>query len=124
MPRISSGIFLPPKMRRIIRDDTDKTLQEDYDIILMPTTPTTAFKLGEKIKDPIEMYLADIFTVQANLTGLPAINVPLFKHSNGLPIGMQFMANRFREDLLMSVTDYVLKNYKKGPVENVNVLMP
>ncbi len=101
------------KVRRIIRDDTEKTLQ-NYNLILLPTTPTTAFMLGEKVKDdPIEMYLADIFTVQANLTGLPAINVPLSKHSNGLPIGMQFMANKFREDLLMSVTDYVLKNYKR-----------
>ncbi len=98
------------KVRRIIRDDTVKTL-ENYDLILLPTTPTTAFKLGEKTTDPIEMYLADIFTVQANITGLPAINVPLFRHSNGLPFGAQLMANHYREDLLLSVTDHLLKNY-------------
>lgn len=98
------------KVRRIIRDDTKKALEE-FDLILLPTTPTTAFKLGEKTKDPIEMYLADIFTVQANITGLPAINVPLFRHSNGMPFGAQLMADSFNEDLLLSVTDYLLKNY-------------
>lgn len=98
------------KVRRIIRDDTKKAL-EQFDLILLPTTPTTAFKLGEKTKDPIEMYLADIFTVQANITGLPAINVPLFRHSNGMPFGAQLMADSFKEDLLLSVTDYLLKNY-------------
>jgi len=98
------------KVRRIIRDDTVNTLSE-YDLILLPTTPTTAFKLGEKTTDPIEMYLADIFTVQANITGLPAITVPLFRHSNGMPFGAQLMANYFREDILMSVTAHILKNY-------------
>lgn len=98
------------KVRRIIRDDTNKTLSE-YDLILLPTTPTTAFKLGEKTTDPIEMYLADIFTVQANITGLPAINVPLFRHSNGMPYGAQLMGNYYSEDLLLSVTDHLLKNY-------------
>ncbi|MEZ5013010.1 MAG: Asp-tRNA(Asn)/Glu-tRNA(Gln) amidotransferase subunit GatA [Chitinophagales bacterium] len=98
------------KVRRIIRDDTVRTL-EKYDLILLPTTPTTAFTLGEKTKDPIEMYLADIFTVQANITGLPAISVPLFRHSNGMPFGLQFMADYNREDLLLSVTRHMLKNY-------------
>ena len=98
------------KVRRIIRDDTKKAL-EKFDIIILQTTPTTAFNLGEKTKDPIEMYLADIFTVQANITGLPAINVPLFRHSNGMPFGAQLMADSFKEDLLLSVTDYLLKNY-------------
>ena len=98
------------KVRRIIRDDTAATLA-DYDLILLPTTPTTAFKLGEKTTDPIEMYLADIFTVQANITGLPAISVPLFRHSNGMPFGVQFMGDLNREDLLLSVTDHVLKFY-------------
>jgi len=98
------------KVRRIIRDDTMNTLQQ-FDLILLPTTPTTAFSLGEKTKDPIEMYLADIFTVQANITGLPAINVPLFRHPNGMPYGVQFMANNFDESLLLAVTDYLLKNY-------------
>jgi len=98
------------KVRRIIRDDTAKTLNK-YDLILLPTTPTTAFKLGEKTTDPIEMYLADIFTVQANITGMPAINVPLFRHSNGMPFGAQLMGNYYSEHLLLSVTDHFLKNY-------------
>ncbi len=98
------------KVRRIIRDDTTATL-EQYDLIILPTTPTTAFKLGEKTTDPIEMYLADIFTVQANITGLPAISVPLFRHSNGMPFGVQFMGALHSEDLLLSVTDHVLKIY-------------
>lgn len=98
------------KVRRIIRDDTVKTLSE-FDLILLPTTPTTAFKLGEKTTDPIEMYLADIFTVQANITGLPAINVPLFRHSNGMPFGAQLMGDYYSEKLLLSVTDHLLKNY-------------
>lgn len=98
------------KVRQIIRDDTAATLA-DYDLILLPTTPTTAFKLGEKTTDPIEMYLADIFTVQANITGLPAISVPLFRHTNGMPFGVQFMGALNREDLLLSVTDHVLKFY-------------
>ena len=97
------------KVRRIIRDDTVRTLKT-HDLILLPTTPTTAFKLGEKTTDPIEMYLADIFTVQANITGLPAINVPLFRHTNGLPFGAQLMANHYREDILLAVTDHILKN--------------
>ena len=98
------------KVRRIIRDDTMDTLR-DFDLILLPTTPTTAFRLGEKTTDPIEMYLADIFTVQANITGLPAINVPLYRHSNGMPFGIQFMGKPHSEDLLLSVTDHLLKNY-------------
>lgn len=98
------------KVRRIIRDDTMQTLR-DFDCILLPSTPTTAFAFGEKTKDPIEMYLADIFTVQANITGLPAINVPLFRHSSGLPFGAQIMAPAFREDFLLAVTDYLLKHY-------------
>jgi aspartyl-tRNA(Asn)/glutamyl-tRNA(Gln) amidotransferase subunit A len=62
----------------------------------MPTTPTTAFKLGE-VKDPIQMYLQDIFTVHANLTGNPAISLPMGTHSNGLPFGIQLMTDQFRD---------------------------
>jgi len=98
------------KVRRIIRDDTAATLA-NYDLILLPTTPTTAFKLGEKTTDPIEMYLADIFTVQANITGYPAISVPLFRHSNGMPFGAQLMGDLHAEDLLLSVTSELLKLY-------------
>ncbi|HET8962782.1 MAG TPA: amidase family protein, partial [Chitinophagales bacterium] len=97
------------KVRRKIKDETDNILKT-YDCILLPTTPTTAFALNE-IADPIEMYLADIFTVQANITGLPAVSVPLFRHSKGLPFGVQIMGKRFAEDTLLSVTNMLMHDY-------------
>ena len=66
----------------------------------MPTSPETAFKLGAKTNDPIEMYKSDVFTVFANLTGLPAISVPCGLAQNGLPVGIQFMADSFCEQRL------------------------
>jgi aspartyl-tRNA(Asn)/glutamyl-tRNA(Gln) amidotransferase subunit A len=87
------------KVRRLIKDKTDELLRQ-YDFLLLPTTPTTAFKLAEK-QDPVSMYLADIFTVQASLAGVPAISVPAGADGAGLPIGLQIMAGAFREaDLL------------------------
>lgn len=97
------------KVRRIIRQETDKILQ-NYDCILLPTTPTTAFGIGA-IKDPIEMYLADIFTVQAPITGNPAISVPLYRHSNGLPFGLQIIGKRFGEADLLGVTKHLHSVY-------------
>ncbi len=88
------------KVRRILKDKTDKLLSE-YDLLLSPTTPSTAFALGANTSDPIKMYLEDIFTVHANLAGIPAISLPLFKHSNGMPIGIQFMAGSFQEKKLL-----------------------
>jgi len=76
-------------------------LFKSYDFIIMPTSPVTAFKAGEKTDDPIAMYLADIYTVMANLVGCPAISVPLSTHSNGMPFGIQVMANRFEEVSLL-----------------------
>lgn len=84
------------RVRRIIKEATDDILSK-HDFIIMPTTPGTAFTLGEKMKNPLEMYLADIYTVQANLAGVPAISLPLGKHSNGMPFGVQVMAGMFRE---------------------------
>ena len=81
------------KVRRILRDKTNDILKK-YDFILSPTTPGTAFKHGD-VKDPIQMYLEDIFTVLANLTGLPAISIPSGKDSKGLPIGIQLMGKKF-----------------------------
>ena len=87
------------RVRRLIKDKTDELLRQ-YDFLLLPTTPTTAFKLAEK-QDPVSMYLADIFTVQASLAGVPAISVPTGEDAAGLPIGLQVMAGAFREaDLL------------------------
>jgi aspartyl-tRNA(Asn)/glutamyl-tRNA(Gln) amidotransferase subunit A len=88
------------KVRRLIKDYTDNLL-EKYDFIVCPTTPTTAYKLGEKTADPIQMYLGDLFTVQANVVGLPAISIPNGVDNEGLPIGFQIMAGAFKEaDLL------------------------
>lgn len=94
------------KVRRVIRDRTAELLNK-YDFILLPTTPTPAFSLDEKADDPIAMYLADIFTVQAPLAGVPAISIPTGTHSSGLPFGIQLMANSFEEAQLLSFSKYV-----------------
>ena len=95
------------KVRRLIKEATEQMLKEN-DILLFPTTPTTAFKIGE-INDPIQMYLQDIFTVHANIVGVPAVSLPMGPHSNNLPIGVQLMSNTFKEDLLYSASQYILK---------------
>ena len=95
------------KVRRLIKEATEQMLKEN-DILLFPTTPTTAFKIGE-INDPIQMYLQDIFTVHANIVGVPAVSLPMGTHSNNLPIGVQLMSNTFKEDLLYSASQYILK---------------
>ncbi|HLG38773.1 MAG TPA: amidase family protein, partial [Chitinophagaceae bacterium] len=69
----------------------------DFDFIILPTSPATAFKAGEKTSDPIAMYLADIYTVMANLTGIPGISLPLFKHTNGMTFGLQALSAPFNE---------------------------
>ena len=89
------------KVRRLLRDKTNSIL-EDFDFIISPTTPTTAFKLGENVKDPIEMYLADIFTVLAPLAGLPAISIPAGNHENGMPVGLQLIAGKWMERKVFS----------------------
>lgn len=83
-----------------------------YDAILMPTSPETAFSLGKNDKDPIAMYLADIYTVLANLTGLPGISLPLFSHSNNMPFGLQVMTNRANELTLLHISETLLNGYR------------
>lgn len=95
------------RVRRLIRDKSLEILDK-YDYILLPTAPTTAFGLGEKTDDPIVMYLADIFTVQASLAGLPAISLPMGQHSNGLPFGLQLIGRRFEEQNMLSFSKYLL----------------
>ena len=80
----------------------------NHDFILLPTTPTPAFKIGEKLDDPVTMYLADIFTVQASLAGVPAISVPVGKDSQNLPLGLQFLGKRFGESELLAFSKYFL----------------
>ncbi|HEX7904768.1 MAG TPA: Asp-tRNA(Asn)/Glu-tRNA(Gln) amidotransferase subunit GatA [Chitinophagaceae bacterium] len=96
------------QVRQLLCDQT-QTVFENYDFIIMPTSPTTAFSIGEKMDDPIAMYLADIYTVMANLVGVPAISLPLFKHSNGMPFGLQVMAKRFDELPLLQVSHQWMK---------------
>lgn len=91
------------RVRRLIKEDFDKVF-EKVDCLITPTSPTAAFKLGEKEKDPLEMYLADIFTVSANLAGIPGISIPCgFIIGDGLPIGMQILANQFEEQKLLNL---------------------
>lgn len=89
------------KVRRLIKDDFINVFNK-FDLLITPTTPTTAFKLGEKSDNPLEMYLSDIYTTSANLAGIPGINIPISKSKNGLPIGMQVLAKHFDEVKLLS----------------------
>jgi aspartyl-tRNA(Asn)/glutamyl-tRNA(Gln) amidotransferase subunit A len=90
------------KVRRIIQQKT-KEIFSRFDFILTPSSPGTAFEFGKNSQDPIKMYLEDIFTVQANISGVPAISVPCAMHSNGLPIGLQLMADSFEEKKLFDI---------------------
>jgi aspartyl-tRNA(Asn)/glutamyl-tRNA(Gln) amidotransferase subunit A len=90
-----------------------KEIFNNYDAVILPTVPSTAFEAGRVEKDPIAGYLADIFTVYANLTGIPGISLPLFKHSNGMPFGVQLLANKHDELTLLALSKGILKNYKR-----------
>lgn len=96
------------KVRKLIRTRMQETFKT-YDFILMPTAPTTAFKLGEHTADPLEMYLADLFSVLANVAGVPGISVPCGVDDKGLPIGLQVLANDFEEASLLQFSDYLMK---------------
>ena len=95
------------RVRRMIADETDKIFK-NYNILLSPTTPSVAFKIGEKM-DPVSMYLEDIFTVHANLAGLPAVNIPAGMHSSHLPIGFQIMGKSMDEVTLLQFSKYIVK---------------
>lgn len=88
------------KVRRMLQNKTNEILDE-FDFILLPTTPTTAFEQNA-VKDPISMYLQDIYTVHANLTGNPAISLPVGKHTNGLPYGIQVIGKHFGEKKMLN----------------------
>jgi aspartyl-tRNA(Asn)/glutamyl-tRNA(Gln) amidotransferase subunit A len=105
------------KVRTMIKQDFDRAF-EKFDVLLTPTSPTTAFKFGEKMDDPLAMYLADIFTVNCNLAGIPGISIPCGFSSSELPIGLQLLGKPFDEESLFRVaytfeqnTDY----HKKRP---------
>jgi aspartyl-tRNA(Asn)/glutamyl-tRNA(Gln) amidotransferase subunit A len=96
------------KVRRLIQNDF-LTAFKDVDCLVMPTSPTTAFKIGEKIDDPLAMYLSDVYTVSANLAGIPAISIPCGIDGQGLPIGIQFLGPQFGEPMILRVADAVEK---------------
>lgn len=96
------------KVRRLMRQKTNEILNH-YHFILTPTAPTTAFKLGEHSENPVEMYLADLFSVHANVVGIPAISFPYGKDNSGLPIGLQAMAADFEEESLLQLAKLLHK---------------
>ncbi len=100
------------QVRRILTEQTS-AIFKNFDIILLPTVPSTAFKIDDISKDPIAMYLADIYTVFANLAGIPAISIPLFKHSNQLPFGVQMMSDKYNDLTLLNLSHQLLSNYKQ-----------
>jgi aspartyl-tRNA(Asn)/glutamyl-tRNA(Gln) amidotransferase subunit A len=101
------------EVRALLRQEFLEAFKE-CDLILTPTTPSVAFKLGEKTKDHIKMYLNDIYTVVINTIGVPAISIPSGKNSEGLPIGLQLIAKHFDEATLLNAADYFEQNYKEG----------
>jgi aspartyl-tRNA(Asn)/glutamyl-tRNA(Gln) amidotransferase subunit A len=105
MRRLTSGYYdayygKAQRVRTLVRRDFDAAFAK-ADLILTPTTPTAAFKLGEKSADPLQMYLSDVFTIPANLAGLPGLSLPCGYTKSGLPIGFQLMAPAFEEGRLL-----------------------
>ncbi len=108
------------QVRTLMRKDFEEAFQK-VDVILAPTAPTPAFKIGEKVEDPLQMYLSDIHTIPVNLAGIPAMVVPCGFSREGLPIGLQIMGRHFDEGRLLRVgytfeqnTDFHLK--KPAPI--------
>ena len=99
------------KVRTMVMNEFNKGF-EKYDVIITPTSPVTAFGIGEKSNNPLEMYLADICTVSVNVAGLPAISIPCGVDSNGLPIGMQIIGKKFNEDTILNVAFSIEKEIK------------
>ena len=102
------------KVRRLIKNDFDDVYKK-VDAILTPSTPSSAFKIGEKTNDPISMYLNDIFTVPINLAGLPAISVPAGYEKNDIPLGLQFIGKPFDEQTILNLSLAIEKraNFKR-----------
>lgn len=113
---LSSGFYnayytKSQKVRRVLQDKTAEIFK-DYNFIVLPTTPSTAFKLNA-VSDPISMYLQDIFTVHANLSGNPAISLPVGHHSNGLPFGIQVIGDQFKEKELFDFSRKLVQIVEK-----------
>src|SRR6185436_15882345 len=105
------------KVRTLIKQDLDEAFQK-CDVVLTPTAPTVAFKVGEKVSDPLSMYLSDIYTIPANLAGVPAMSLPCGFDKEGLPIGLQLMAKPFAEEIIFKAAYTFEQNtewHKKKP---------
>ncbi len=107
------------KVRRLIKQDFDRAFSE-IDCIVTPTSPTVAFKIGERMDDPLSMYLSDIYTISVNLAGLPAISVPCGLNSQGLPIGLQIIVPAFSEDVMFRAA-YTFEQNTQHHNERANV---
>jgi aspartyl-tRNA(Asn)/glutamyl-tRNA(Gln) amidotransferase subunit A len=94
------------RVRRLIKEDFDHAFTK-VDCLITPTSPTTAFRLGEKVDDPLQMYLSDIYTTSANLAGIPGISIPCGVDSKGLPIGLQVLGKQFDEPTILKVADFL-----------------
>ena len=112
---LSSGYFDAyfQKAQAVRKNLIKKTrlIFNDFEAVILPVSPTPAFKSGDKINDPVSMYLADIYTVYANLAGIPAISLPLFE-TEGLPFGLQIMTNQFCELSLFRYSHLLMQQYK------------
>ena len=97
------------KVRRLIKNEIDEAFKT-VDAIITPTTPTTAFSIGEKVDDPLTMYLSDVYTVTANLAGICGLNIPAGKDNAGLPFGMQLLGDTFGETKILQLGNYIEKN--------------
>jgi len=95
--------------RRLVQEWTDKMLEE-YDLILCPTSPSTAFEIGREVSDPTVNYLEDIFTVQANIAGIPAVSIPMGVHPNGLPMGLQLMGAEGADMDVLAMAQWIQKH--------------
>jgi aspartyl-tRNA(Asn)/glutamyl-tRNA(Gln) amidotransferase subunit A len=107
------------KVRTLIKQDFDKVF-EKYDAIVTPTAPTVAFKVGEKASDPLSMYLSDIYTISANLAGIPAISIPCGFSKNNLPIGLQILTKAFDEETLFRLS-YTYEQNTEWHKQRVNL---
>ncbi len=94
------------KVRRLIKEDFDNVFKQ-VDLLITPTTPTTAFKIGEKSDDPLKMYLSDIYTTSANLAGLPGISIPIGRNSEDMPIGLQILSQQFDEEKILQLAKHI-----------------
>ena len=94
------------KVRRLIKEDFDNAFKQ-VDLLITPTTPTVAFKIGEKSDDPLQMYLSDIYTTSANLAGIPGMNIPIGKNSENLPIGLQILSQQFEEEKIFQLAKHI-----------------